>query len=200
MQLVNTIKLGMLALGIACGLAFVAEPARRLADGAAPVVVATSAAELAGVTGLQEPVSPVPGTFEEGKCCGVGGACTPVPPAGKVVCTTVYVGTEPDGCGSQEDAECYSWTGNPVRDGACVSPPPGMVGPMRCAMDPGSYRCRPYRTGVCDTVWVPVWDFYCECDLDSDSDSWALGQKKCAYGSTICAGVVTPVGTTTTGH
>ena len=176
---------------LVCGTLMLQAGAAPTLDQQGVSLVATSDADLVGVTGLQiAPGTPPTGGGGNGLCCDRGQGCTPTPPVlpGTSACLTIYSGGEPNGCGTREDAPCWEWSGGRNANGRCVAPPSGSTGAMNCTMDPGSYQCRKYRTGVCDTYYVPVWDWHCYCYLNSTA-VWANGQRKCAAGFTPCTAV-----------
>ncbi len=178
----TTIQYAISLLGITAGLFFLSPTAQREGSPASGAIVASTTPELASVFGRQDPV-PVTPVLEEGKCCGTGSACTPRNPTvvGGVACVKAASG----GCvDAVEDKPCYGWSGPAVRNGACVTPPAGFVGPAFCAMDTRDFPCRRYRTGVCDSTGFWGYDD-CVCDVDS-AEQWADGQKRCAQGSTTC--------------
>ncbi len=145
-------------------------------------VQATTSAEISRVVGRQEP-QPADPVLETGKCCAPGELCTPEAPTveGGVSCTASSSG----GCtNATEGKPCYAWSGDPVKNGKCVTPPPGFSGQAWCAMDGGSYPCRKFRTGECDSTGL-FGGGSCVCDTDS-AEVWANGARRCAQGSTTC--------------
>jgi hypothetical protein len=152
------------------------------------------------VSGLQDSLS-TSGEWEE-KCCGQGGPCTPVPPniLGASSCPTYYQSSGvASGCGQNQGAPCWLWSGSSLKDEACVEPPPGSIIVPQCRMDGGSYACRPYKTGSCDSYWIPFRGLYCQCELNSE-DQWATGRKKCAAGSNPCSAIVPASAASGTGN
>lgn len=160
-------------------------------------VVATSAAELLGVVGLQSPGEPM---AIEDKCCGTGGPCAPDQPQiwNLTNCETAI---DPSTGGARgcvhQDWPCLVWIGSPARDEACVDPPPGAIVVAHCSMSPTTGACQKYKVGMCDWYWIPFSGLYCHCDLEGgETERTANGRKLCAAGSTPCSAIV-PVGTAT---
>lgn len=168
--------------GILGAFFIAASPASSSPEDAAPLVRPSTGGELAVVSGLQEIGGVVIGpVLEEGKCCTAGNRCTPDSDPdvdGAVPCTST--GSQ---CENYEDGRpCWRWSSQAVRDGKCVTAPPGMQATAQCGMDPRSFRCRKFRIGTCTEEWIGT---DCYCDLDG-AEIWVKGQKRCAQGSTVC--------------